>query len=149
MRMVIQRVLSAEVAIDGNVHAEIGPGLLVLVGFEAEDNAAVLEKMAHKLVKLRLFGDADGKMNLDIQQVQGELLIVSQFTLYADIKKGNRPSFIQAAPPAVAEALYTQFVAVCKQVLGRRISTGVFGADMKVRLLNDGPVTIMADSNNL
>ena len=137
--MVIQRVLNAEVAIEGKVHAEIGPGLLVLVGFEAEDNAAVLEKMAHKLVK----------MNLDIQQVQGELLIVSQFTLYADIKKGNRPSFIQAAPPAVAEVLYAQFVAVCKQFLGHNISTGVFGADMKVRLLNDGPVTIMADSNNL
>jgi D-tyrosyl-tRNA(Tyr) deacylase len=147
--MVIQRVLSAEVAIEGKVHAEIGPGLLVLVGFEAEDNAAVLEKMAHKLVKMRLFGDADGKMNLDIQQVQGELLIMSQFTLYADIKKGNRPSFIQAAPPAVAEVLYAQFVTVCKQFLGHNISTGVFGADMKVRLLNDGPVTIMADSNNL
>jgi D-tyrosyl-tRNA(Tyr) deacylase len=147
--MVIQRVREAQVAIEGKVHAEIGPGLLVLVGFEAEDNAAVLEKMAHKLVKMRLFGDADGKMNLDIQQVQGELLIVSQFTLYADIKKGNRPSFIQAAPPAVAEVLYAQFVAVCKQFLGHNISTGVFGADMKVRLLNDGPVTIMADSNNL
>lgn len=149
MRMVIQRVLNAEVAIEGKVHANIGPGLLVLVGFEAEDNAATLEKMAHKLVKMRLFGDAEGKMNLDIQQVQGELLIVSQFTLYADIKKGNRPSFIQAAPPAIAQALYNQFVGVCEQVLGKHISTGVFGADMKVRLLNDGPVTIMADSNNL
>lgn len=149
MRMVIQRVREAQVAIEGKLHAAIGHGLLVLVGFEESDTEAILEKMAAKLSKMRLFGDAEGKMNLDIHEVGGSLMVVSQFTLYADIRKGNRPSFINAAPPAVAHALYETFVSMCKQHMGKEVATGVFGADMQVSLLNDGPVTIMADSGSL
>jgi D-tyrosyl-tRNA(Tyr) deacylase len=147
--MVIQRVREAQVAIEGKLHAAIGHGLLVLVGFEENDTEAILEKMAAKLSKMRLFGDAEGKMNLDIHQVGGSLMVVSQFTLYADIRKGNRPSFITAAPPAVAHALYETFVSMCEQHMCKEVATGVFGADMQVSLLNDGPVTIMADSGSL
>ena len=146
MRVVIQRVTQASVEIEKQVKGEIGLGLLVLAGFSPEDTGEDLTWMAGKVAQLRIFGDAEGKMNLSVQDVQGDILVISQFTLYANTKKGNRPSYIGAAPPAVAVPLYEQFVALLEAATGRQVQTGEFGADMKVSLLNDGPVTIMIDS---
>lgn len=146
MRTVTQRVRQARVTVGGRVTGEIGPGLLVLAGFAPTDTAATLDWMARKLVQLRIFSDADGKMNRSVQDVGGQLLVVSQFTLLADARKGNRPSYVAAAPPPVAVPLYEQFVARLTQLLGQPVATGEFGADMQVELLNDGPVTIVLDS---
>ncbi|MBD1398465.1 D-tyrosyl-tRNA(Tyr) deacylase [Pontibacter sp. JH31] len=148
MRIVIQRVTQASVTIDNQVKGEIGLGLLLLAGFTAEDTEEDLKWMANKVVQLRIFSDAEDKMNLSVQDVKGDLLVISQFTLFALTKKGNRPSYINAAPPAMAIPLYERFVTLLEQALGKRVQTGEFGADMKVALLNDGPVTITIDSKN-
>ena len=148
MKTVIQRVTEASVTIEGNVHGKIGTGFLLLVGISDEDTSATVRKMADKIAKLRIFEDDAGKMNLSLSQVGGEILSISQFTLYADCRKGNRPSFTGAGAPAHAEALYLEFNAYLRS-LGYTVEEGIFGADMKVRLLNDGPVTILLDSHEL
>lgn len=146
MRVVIQRVTRASVEIEGKMKGEIGLGLLVLAGFSPGDADEDLRWMAGKVAQLRIFSDDEGKMNLSVQDVQGDVLVISQFTLYASTKKGNRPSYASAAPPAVAVPLYEQFVGLLEATTGRQVQTGEFGADMKVSLLNDGPVTVVIDS---
>lgn len=146
MRVIVQRVKQASVSVAGQVTGCIGQGLLVLAGFEAEDGPADLEWMAQKLVKLRMFADADGVMNCSVAQVGGEILAVSQFTLYAATRKGNRPSWGRAARGELSGPLFEQFVVFLSRELGRPVPTGVFGADMEVSLVNDGPVTLMLDS---
>lgn len=146
MRILIQRVTRAEVAIGGVCHSRIGRGLLVLVGVCAEDTDEDIEYLAGKLVRLRIFDDETGVMNLDVRQTEGEVLVVSQFTLQASTRKGNRPSYIHAAPEAVSRPLYERFTARVAELLGRSVPTGEFGADMQVELVNDGPVTIWIDS---
>jgi D-aminoacyl-tRNA deacylase len=146
MKVVIQRVTEASVEIGGREHASIGRGFVVLLGIEASDDEQDLEYLATKTSALRIFGDEEGKMNLDLLSVGGELLVISQFTLHASTRKGNRPSFIMAAPPEKAIPLYEKFVAACDRLTGKASKTGVFGADMKVSLVNDGPVTIIIDS---
>ncbi|SFQ73445.1 D-aminoacyl-tRNA deacylase [Hymenobacter arizonensis] len=146
MRLVIQRVSEAQVTVEGQITGRIGPGLLALAGFAPTDTTASLTWMCRKLVQLRIFGDENGQMNRSVVDTNGEILIVSQFTLLADARKGNRPSYIGAAPPPIAEPLYQQFVAIVAAELGKPVPTGVFGADMKVSLLNDGPVTIVIDT---
>ncbi|SMB97329.1 D-tyrosyl-tRNA(Tyr) deacylase [Hymenobacter roseosalivarius DSM 11622] len=146
MRVVVQRVREARVVVEGRTVGEIGPGLLVLAGFAPHDDARSLDWMARKLVQLRIFSDEEGKMNRSVQDVGGQILVVSQFTLLADARKGNRPSYIGAAPPPVAVALYQQFVQQVEGLLGKSVPTGEFGADMQVSLLNDGPVTLVLDS---
>lgn len=148
MRVVIQRVARASVSIAANVHGQIERGLLVLAGFTPTDTFEDLAWTAKKISQLRIFSDEDGKMNLSVQDVSGGILLISQFTLFAQTKKGNRPSYISAAPPAMAIPLYQQFQEQLEQALGQPIATGVFGADMQVSLLNDGPVTIIIDSQN-
>lgn len=148
MRVVIQRVTSASVTIEGNIKSSIGLGYLVLAGFEEADTTEDLEWTAAKLVNLRVFADEQGMMNLSVKDVSGDIIIVSQFTLHAMTKKGNRPSFIRAAKPDVAIPLYEQFVKRVELELGKPVGTGEFGADMKVALINDGPVTIVIDSKN-
>ena len=149
MRLVLQRVRHARVTVEGRVTGQIGPGLLVLAGFAPEDEAATLDRMARKLVQLRIFGDEEGRMNRSVQDVGGQVLVVSQFTLLADARKGNRPSYAGAAPPPVAIPLYEQFVQLVTELLGQPVATGEFGADMQVELLNDGPVTIVLDSSDI
>jgi len=147
MRIVVQRVRNAEVAVpDMNYKAEIGAGLLVLAAFIDEDTSEDLEWTARKLVAMRIFDDADGVMNLSVKDVVGEIMVVSQFTLYASTVKGNRPSYIKAAKPDIAVPLYEKFVSLVKEQLGQEVKCGIFGADMKVSLTNDGPVTIIVDS---
>ena len=146
MRLVIQRVREASVTVEGTITGQIGPGLLVLVGCAPTDEEAALSWLARKLVNLRIFSDENGQMNRSVLDVGGQVLAVSQFTLLADARKGNRPSYTGASPPAVAEPLYQRFVALVAQELGQPVPTGIFGADMQVRLLNDGPVTIVLDS---
>jgi D-tyrosyl-tRNA(Tyr) deacylase len=146
MRLVIQRVREASVTVDGAITGQIDAGLLVLAGCAPSDNEATLAWMARKLVNLRIFGDENGQMNRSVLDIGGQVLVVSQFTLLADARKGNRPSYAGAAPPAVAAPLYERFVALVAQELGQPVPTGIFGADMQVRLLNDGPVTIVLDS---
>ena len=146
MRLVIQRVQSASVEVAGQVTGQIGPGLLVLAGFGLAESPAALAWMARKLVQLRIFSDENGQLNRSVLDTGGQVLVVSQFTLLADARKGNRPSYAAAAPPAVAAPLYEQFVALVSVLLGQSVPTGVFGADMQVRLVNDGPVTIVLDS---
>ncbi len=147
MRVVLQRVTRAEVRVEGRVTGSIGPGFLVLAGFAPTDTEASLEWMADKILGLRLFADAEGKMNRDLSEVQGGVLVVSQFTLYGDASKGRRPSFISAAPPEIAVPLYQKFVAMLRQKSGGTIpvETGEFGAMMEVELVNDGPVTLMLE----
>jgi D-tyrosyl-tRNA(Tyr) deacylase len=147
MRAVVQRVKHAKVVVDGNTTGEIALGLLVLVGFGRNETAENLQWMLKKITQLRIFNDEAGKMNLSVQDVNGGLLLVSQFTLYADARKGNRPSFTNAAPPEVATRLYDDFVAQARAGFAGPVQTGIFGADMKVSLLNDGPVTILLDSD--
>lgn len=144
MKLVVQRVLSASVTIDGVVHGAIDKGYLVLLGVGHEDDQATADRLVNKLIKLRIFEDANGKTNLSIKDVDGSLLVVSQFTLYADASKGNRPSFVDAAKPDHANALYEYFVAKCKEQIDH-VETGSFGADMKVALVNDGPFTIILE----
>ena len=146
MRLVIQRVREARVTVDDQITGQIGPGLLALAGFAPTDTPTALAWMAHKLVQLRIFSDENGQMNRSVLDTDGHILVVSQFTLLADARKGNRPSYAAAAPPPVAEPLYQQFVALVAAELGKPVPTGVFGADMQVTLLNDGPVTIVLDS---
>jgi len=146
MRVVVQRVKSAEVAVDGEITGKIGPGLLVLAGFEDGDSAADLEWMAGKLVRLRLFADAAGVMNRSLVDAGGDILAVSQFTLFASVKKGNRPSWGRAARGDVSGPLFAAFVDKLSTVLGKPVPTGIFGADMQVSLVNDGPVTLTIDS---
>ena len=148
MRMLVQRVKHASVTIDGRLHSRTGAGLLVFVGVGLEDTSEDAEYLAGKLVRLRIFDDEAGVMNLDVRQVGGEVLVVSQFTLQASTRKGNRPSYVRAAPEAVSRPLYEGFAARVSELLGRPVATGVFGADMQVELLNDGPVTIWMDSEN-
>lgn len=149
MKIVIQRVSRASVTIDGEITGAINHGLMALIGFSEEDTAAVLEPMAEKMINLRIFTDDADKMNLSLIDTEGDLLAVSQFTLYADCRKGRRPSFNLAKNPAEAEKLYDKFVDICRGKLGKEVYTGSFGADMKVELLNDGPVTIVLDSNEI
>ncbi|MCR2031710.1 D-aminoacyl-tRNA deacylase [Alistipes timonensis] len=148
MRLLIQRVKHASVAIDGEVRSRIGAGVLALVGVGNDDGAEDVEYLAGKLVRLRIFDDEAGVMNLDVVQTGGEVLVVSQFTLQASTRKGNRPSYIHAAPEAVSRPLYEQFAARVAELLGREVATGQFGADMQVELVNDGPVTIWMDSKH-
>ena len=160
MRVLIQRVSEAAVTIGGVEHARIGPGMLLLVGIEEADGGSGakggddIEWLAGKIARLRVFDDADGVMNLDILQIGvgrnagGEILAISQFTLHASTRKGNPPSYIRAARPEIARPLYEKFTARLSREIGREVKTGVFGADMKVALVNDGPVTIMIDSRN-
>jgi D-aminoacyl-tRNA deacylase len=146
MRVVIQRVSEAAVKIDGTIVGEISKGLVVLLGIAQEDTEQDALYLIQKLINLRIFSDADGKMNLSVQDCGGELLVVSQFTLYADTKKGNRPSYIRAARPEHAIPLYEFFLQELQKQFQGPIQTGQFGADMKVSLINDGPVTIIIDS---
>lgn len=148
MRLLIQRVRKASVTIEGEVRSQIGQGLLVLVGIEEADGDEDIEWLAGKLLRLRIFDDEQGVMNLDVQQVGGELLIVSQFTLFASTRKGNRPSYIRSAGEAISRPLYERFVRRVEELSGRAVGTGEFGADMQVALVNDGPVTIWIDSRN-
>ena len=144
MRAVLQRVTHASVKVDGETIGEIGNGFLILLGVAEEDNEAAADKMADKICKLRIFQDGDGKTNLSLADVAGELLVVSQFTLYADCHKGNRPSFVEAGAPDRAEALYRYMVQEAALVIPQ-VKQGVFGADMKIELENDGPFTIVLD----
>ncbi len=146
MRVVVQRAASASVTVGGSVVSSIGPGLLVLAGFEADDGEADLDWMAGKIVRLRLMADENGVMNRNVQEVGGDILAVSQFTLYASVKKGNRPSWSRAARGEVSGPLFARFVAKLSAELGKPVPTGVFGADMQVALINDGPVTLSIDS---
>ena len=146
MRLLIQRVKNASVSVGGDELSRIGQGLLVLVGVGVEDTDEDMEYLAGKLVRLRIFDDGQGVMNLDVRQVVGEVLVVSQFTLQASTRKGNRPSYVRAAPEAVSRPMYERFTARVAELLGREVPTGEFGADMQVALVNDGPVTIWIDS---
>ena len=148
MRVVIQRVLEASVSISGAEKAAIGPGLLVLLGIGYEDGSEDIDWLVKKIAGLRIFDDANGVMNVDIRDAGGDALVVSQFTLMAMTKKGNRPSYIRAARPEVATPLYERFCASLSEALGKPVSTGSFGADMQVALVNDGPVTICIDTKN-
>ena len=148
MRTVIQRVRHASVTIEGRVKSEIGQGLLILVGVEDSDTQEDINWLAQKIAALRIFDDAEGVMNLSLSDIGGEALVVSQFTLWASYKKGNRPSYIRASRPDKAIPMYEAFCARLSEVLGRPVGTGEFDADMKVELLNDGPVTICMDTHN-
>ena len=144
MRVVVQRVINASVEVDGQICGSIKKGLLVFIGVGDGDSENECKRLADKIINLRIFSDENDKINLSLKDVNGELLIVSQFTLYADCKKGNRPNFTQAAKPDIANALYEFFVDYCKNLVPV-VETGIFGADMKVKLLNDGPFTIVLE----
>lgn len=148
MRVVIQRVSEASVKIQGVIHGEINAGLLVLLGIEAEDTNEDIDWLVRKLISLRIFSDDEGKMNHSITDVNGAFLVISQFTLHASTKKGNRPSYIKAARPEMSIPLYEKFVDELRSQSALTVETGIFGADMKVQLINDGPVTIFIDSKN-
>ena len=148
MRFIVQRVAHASVTIDGNIEGAIDNGFMVLIGIRDDDTKEIADKMVDKLIKLRIFEDENGKSNIDLDAVSGGLLLISQFTLYADCKKGNRPSYIRAAKPDLAIPLYDYIVDECKKRVSK-VETGVFGADMKVELLNDGPFTIVLDSDEI
>jgi D-tyrosyl-tRNA(Tyr) deacylase len=148
MIAVIQRVLGASVEISNEIRAKIDSGLLVLIGIEDADGAEDIEWLCNKIINLRIFNDESGVMNISIRENGGDIIVVSQFTLHASVKKGNRPSYIKAAKPPVAIPLYEEFVRVISSALGKPVQTGEFGADMKVSLVNDGPVTIIVDSKN-
>ena len=148
MRVVIQRVANASVTVESKVVAEIQKGLLVFVGIEEADSQEDLDWLVTKITQLRIFNDENEVMNLSVQDIDGDVLVVSQFTLHAATKKGNRPSYIKAAKPDIAIPMYERFVKALESKLGKKVPTGIFGADMKVLLLNDGPVTIQIDSKN-
>lgn len=145
MKFVIQRVTSASCTVDGNITGAIGKGFLVLIGISNDDTKEIADKMIKKLIGMRIFEDSEGKTNLSLHDVDGELLLISQFTLYADCKKGNRPSFINAGKPDLANDLYEYIIAKCKEEIPV-VQQGIFGADMKISLVNDGPFTIVLDS---
>jgi D-tyrosyl-tRNA(Tyr) deacylase len=148
MKVVIQRVSSASVTIDTKIVADIQKGLLILVGIEDSDNQEDINWLATKIANIRIFGDENDVMNLSVKDIDGDIIVVSQFTLHAATKKGNRPSYIKASKPEIAIPLYESFVIQLEKELGKKVQTGIFGADMKVLLLNDGPVTILIDSKN-
>jgi len=148
MKAVIQRVSQSSVTIDGEIMASIQKGLLILVGIEEVDTKQDIEWLSTKIVNLRIFGDENDVMNLSVKDVSGDIIIVSQFTLHASTKKGNRPSYIKAAKPEIAIPIYNQFLQQIEKDLAKKIQTGQFGADMKVNLINDGPVTILIDTKN-
>lgn len=148
MKTVIQRVSSASVNINASIVAEIQQGLLVLVGIEDADTHEDIQWLCHKIVNLRIFNDENDQMNLSVQDIDVDVIVVSQFTLHASTKKGNRPSYIKAAKPDIAIPLYQKFISQLETDLGKKIQTGIFGADMKVALVNDGPVTIVIDTKN-
>lgn len=148
MKVVIQRVAKSFVTIEGEIVASIQKGLLILVGIEEVDTKEDIEWLSSKIVNLRIFGDENNVMNLSLKDINGEIIIVSQFTLHASTKKGNRPSYIKAAKPEIAIPLYNQFIQQIEKDLAKKVQTGQFGADMKVSLLNDGPVTILIDTKN-
>ena len=148
MKVVIQRVSQASVTVDSKIIAEIQKGLLVLVGIEDADTQEDINWLCQKITNLRIFGDENDVMNLSVKDIDGEIIVVSQFTLHALTKKGNRPSYIKASKPEVAIPMYENFVKHIEKELGKKVQTGIFGADMKVLLLNDGPVTIQIDSKN-
>jgi D-tyrosyl-tRNA(Tyr) deacylase len=146
MRVVIQRVSEASVKIDGKVKSKIGRGFVILLGIEAEDTVDDIAKLTYKINRLRVFDDGEGKMNLSITDIMGQVMVISQFTLFASTKKGSRPSYIRAAKPEFARMLYEMFIMQIEKELSTKVASGVFGADMKVSLTNDGPVTILIDS---
>ncbi len=146
MRAVIQRVKKANVSVGNELNAVMQQGLLILLGIEAEDTKEDIDWLGRKICNMRIFSDEDGNMNLSLKDIDGEAIIVSQFTLHANTKKGNRPSFIKAAKPAIAKPLYEKFIQEFEKKLGKRVGTGKFGADMQINLVNDGPVTIIIDS---
>ncbi len=148
MKTVIQRVSSASVTIDSKIVADIQKGLLVLVGIEDADTQEDTNWLCQKITNLRIFGDENDVMNLSVKDIDGDIIVVSQFTLHASTKKGNRPSYLKASKPEVAIPIYESFVSQMEKELGKKVQTGIFGADMKVALLNDGPVTIVIDSKN-
>ena len=148
MRVVVQRVSQSNVKVSGEVIGEINEGLMVLVSFVDEDNDTDLGWMTKKIINLRIFNDDEGKMNRSVQDIGGDILLISQFTLHGSTKKGNRPSFIKAAKPDFAKVMYERFIKVLEQSLGKEIQTGEFGGDMKVSLINDGPTTIIIDSKD-
>ena len=148
MKVVIQRVISSEVSIGGRVQSQIGHGLLVLVGIEPFDSTEDIDYITRKIIQLRIFNDQQGMMNKSLIDVSGEIMLVSQFTLHASTKKGNRPSYIKAAKPEIAIPIYEELKNSLKNSIGSKLKTGSFGADMKVSLINDGPVTIIIDSKN-
>lgn len=148
MRAVIQRVSKADVMIDRKIYAAIGSGLLVLLGIEDADTTDDIEWLSAKIANLRIFNDENGVMNLSVKEVNGDILVVSQFTLHASTKKGNRPSYMKASKPDIAIPLYEKFLRQLSATLGKEVKSGIFGADMKVALLNDGPVTIVIDTKN-
>ena len=148
MRVVVQRVSQSNVKVSGEIIGEINVGLMVLVSFVDEDNDTDLGWMTKKIINLRIFNDDEGKMNRSVQEVGGDILLISQFTLHGSTKKGNRPSFIKAAKPDFANVMYERFIKVLEQTLGKEIQTGEFGGDMKVSLINDGPTTIIIDSKD-
>ncbi len=148
MRALLQRVSSASVSVDGTTVSSIQQGLLILLGIEEADDASDIDWLCGKITRLRIFEDEEGKMNRSIQDIGGEALVVSQFTLHASTKKGNRPSFLKSAPPAISEPLYNTFCKALETELGKTIGRGIFGAEMQVSLINNGPVTIWIDSRN-
>ena len=149
MKFVIQRVLNSSVKVDGEIIGSIGKGFMVLIGVADTDTKEIADKLVDKMIKLRIFEDSEGKTNLSLSDVGGELLLVSQFTLYADCKKGNRPSFIKAGKPDFANEMYEYIISKCKTYEGLKVERGKFGADMKVELVNEGPFTIVLDSEEL
>jgi D-tyrosyl-tRNA(Tyr) deacylase len=148
MRIILQRVSQASVSIENKIISNIKAGVLILLGIEDADTSEDINWLCNKIVKMRIFNDQNGVMNLSLQDIDGEALIISQFTLHASTKKGNRPGYIKAARPEVAIPLYEEFILEFEKILGKNVGAGVFGADMKVTLLNDGPVTIILDSKN-
>ena len=148
MRVVVQRVSQSNVKVSGEVIGKINEGLMVLVSFVDEDNDTDLDWMTKKIINLRIFNDDEGKMNRSVQDIGGDILLISQFTLHGSTKKGNRPSFIKAAKPDFANVMYERFINILEESLGREIQTGEFGGDMKVSLVNDGPTTIIIDSKD-
>ena len=148
MKKVIQRVLEASVSVKGQIHSCIGPGMLIFIGIQADDTAEDIQWLTGKICNLRIFNDENGVMNRSVLETDGEILAVSQFTLMARTKKGNRPSYIDAAPPNISVPIYEDFLAALGEAMQKEIKSGIFGADMKVALTNDGPVTILIDSKN-
>ena len=148
MRFVIQRVMNSKVTIDGKIRGQIGKGFMVLIGVGEGDTLEIADKMIHKMINLRIFEDENGKTNLGLKDVSGSLLLISQFTLYADCKRGNRPSFVKAGDPDTAKSLYEYIISKCKNEI-EVVEQGEFGADMKVELVNDGPFTVLLDSDEL
>lgn len=148
MRFVIQRVMNSKVTIDGKIRGQIGKGFMVLIGVGEGDTVETADKMIHKMINLRIFEDENGKTNLGLKDVSGSLLLISQFTLYADCKRGNRPSFVKAGDPDMAKSLYEYIISKCKNEI-EIVEQGEFGADMKVEIVNDGPFTVLLDSDKL